>query len=234
MAETRGYFPIFLRVSGSKALVVGGGRVALRKCRDLHAAGARVRAVAPLFCVELKRLSSIQRSERRFRATDVRGAALVVAATDSQEVNRRVAAAARQFGIPVNVVDGPELSTFIVPAVLRRGPIVIAVSTGGASPALARRLRDVVSRTVTRQMGRHAAFLARVRGKVLKKVANAERRRAILERLAGADAAAMIESRGLRRANAMVNAWIREANESEDSALESSSGWDGPGHPRSK
>ncbi len=211
MAGMREYFPVFLRVRGAKALVVGGGSVALRKCRDLLAAGAVVSAVAPSFCRALRRISSVQLSERRFRASDLRGAALVVAATGSAEVNERVAAEARRRGIPVNVVDRPELSTFIVPAVLRRGPIVVAVSTGGASPALARNLRDRISETISSGFGRHAAFLSRVRPLVLKKISDARHRRRILERLAEDDVREMIERGNSRRARAILREMIREA-----------------------
>lgn len=207
-------------MSGAPALVVGGGRIALRKCQDLRAAGADVRVVAPQLCTGLKRLSSIQCCERRFRATDVRGVALVVAATDSQAVNEKVAMAARKLGIPVNVVDKPELCTFIVPAVLRRGPVVVAVSTGGASPALARNLRDRISVAVPPRTGAHAAFLAGIRGQVLKEVSNPKRRRAILERLAADDLAEMIELRGLRVTRAMVKKWIRQANRPDDLSLD--------------
>ena len=192
MGRGQGYFPIFMQLSGARALVVGGGKVALRKCRDLRAVGARVRAVAPSFCAGLKRLSSIECCERPFRARDVCGAAVVVAATDSPKVNERVAQEARKLGIPVNVVDKPALCTFILPAVLRRGPVVIAISTGGASPALARNLRDRISQAIPPRTGAHAAFLAATRGKVLKAIADPARRAAILERLAADDVAEIL------------------------------------------
>ena len=216
MAEGQGYFPVFLKLRGAKAVVVGGGRVALRKCRDLLAAGARVQAVAPSFCAQLKKLSSVKLCERAFRASDVRGAAVVVAATNSPEVNGRVAAESRRHGIPTNVVDNPKDSTFIVPAVLRRGPVVVAVSTSGASPALARNLRDIIAREVGSGVGRHAAFLSRARAQVLKKVADAKLRRRILERLAEDDVREMIESGGVRRAKALLQELTREAERLAD------------------
>ena len=202
---------MFLRVRAAKVLVVGGGRVALRKCRDLLAAGARVRAVSPTFCPALSRISSVQLLKRRFRAADVHDSALVVAATDSTEVNQRVAGAARRHGIPVNVVDNPELSTFIVPAVLRRRSVVIAVSTGGASPALARNIRDRLRIAIGPGFGRHAAFLSRARPLVLKKVRDQRERRRIFERLAEDDVRQMIEDGKARRVNKILEEMIRES-----------------------
>ncbi len=199
-----GYFPAFVRMRSEQALVVGGGRVALRKCRDLLAAGARVRVVAPCVCSALERLAGVEVRKRHFRATDARGTALVIAATDSGEVNGRVADAARRAGALVNVVDDPELSTFIVPAVLREGPVVVAVSTGGAAPALARVLRDRIGETVTPSVGRHGAFLASVRARIKKTVADPDRRREIFERLVRDDVRAMIEVGGTRRAKTLV------------------------------
>jgi precorrin-2 dehydrogenase/sirohydrochlorin ferrochelatase len=214
MAEGQGYFPVFLKLQGAKAVVVGGGRIALRKCRDLLAAGARVHAVAPDFCAQLKRLSSVKLCERPFHATDVRGAALVIAATDSPEVNARVAAEARRRGIHANVVDNPKDSTFIVPAVLRRGLVVIAVSTSGASPALARNLRDMIGHEIDPGVGRHAAFLRRARAQVLNDIADARARRRILERLAEDDVREMIRSAGLSRAKLLLQELTREAERS--------------------
>ena len=194
---------------------MGGGNVALRKCRDLLAAGACVSAVAPDFCSAFERIQSVRLFKRRFRASDVRGAAIVVAATDSSDVNERVAAATRKLGIPVNVVDKPELSTFIVPAVSRRGPVVIAVSTGGASPALARNIRNRLEETIGPGFGRQAAFLARARAVVLRKVSDPQHRRQILERLAEDDIRRMIETGKSRRANAILREMIREAVDAE-------------------
>ena len=207
-----GYFPVFVRMLGAKALVVGGGCVALRKCRDLLAAGACVRVVAPDVCAALTRLTNVDIRERRFRVTDARGTALVIAATDSREVNGRVADAARRAGALVNVVDDPELSTFIVPAVLREGPVMVAVSTGGAAPALARVLRDRIAKTVTPAVGRHAAFLASARERIKKAVDDPVRRRDIFERLFCDDVRAMIETGGTRRAKALMEELLSDEN----------------------
>ena len=210
MADARGYFPIFLQLRGATALVVGGGQVALRKVRDLRAAGAKVRVVAPEACGALKRMKTVDLRRRRFRATDVGGTVMVIAATDDRNVNVRVARAANRLGIPVNVVDKPELCSFIVPAVLRRGPITVAISTGGASPAMARNLRDRVSKAVLPRDGAHAAFMADARRQILSEVADPARRKDILERLAAEDIALIIESGGPARAKSMLRDMIRK------------------------
>lgn len=132
-----------LRLEGRRALVVGGGAVALRKARALARAGARVAVVAPRIGAGFGRFETRRRA---FRAGDVRGASVVVAATDDAAVNRRVHAACRARGIPVNVVDVPELCTFTVPAVFRRGKLTIAVSTDGEAPALAGAIRRDLER----------------------------------------------------------------------------------------
>src|SRR5271163_2232430 len=139
-----GYLPIFIDVSGRPCLVVGGGEVAARKVEALAEAGARVTVVSP-------RLSSLMETlivrglavhvAREYRRGDIHGCVLAYAATDDPGLHRELAAEARALGIPLNVVDVPELCTFIVPAVVKRGALQIAISTAGASPAFAARLR---------------------------------------------------------------------------------------------
>jgi precorrin-2 dehydrogenase/sirohydrochlorin ferrochelatase len=138
------YFPAFLDLRGRRGLVVGGGSVGERRVRDLLACGAEVTVVSPALTPALAGLAAtavIAHRDRRFRASDARGAALVVAATGDPRVHRAVVAAARRHRALVNVVDRAELCDFIFPSVLRRGELQIAVSTGGRSPALAREIR---------------------------------------------------------------------------------------------
>jgi len=142
------YFPINLDVSGRRAVVVGGGKIAARKVRALLDCDADVIVVSPEFCPTLTAMEGITRVARGYMRGDLASAAVVISATDSEDVNRQVWEDARSAGIPVNVVDQPEHCTFTVPAVLRRGDIMIAVSTGGGGPALSgsirRRLEDVI------------------------------------------------------------------------------------------
>lgn len=169
------YYPVSLKVDGERCLVVGGGAVAWRKARALVRAGAHVAVVSPQFDARFGRLT-VRRIRRAFRAADVRGAFLVVSATGDPAVNRAVFEACRRRGIPVNVVDRPELCTFIVPAVVRRGPVTVAVSTGGVFPGLAKALRRELERRLPRTLGVQAARLARERRRVRRGVQEAAER----------------------------------------------------------
>jgi uroporphyrin-III C-methyltransferase/precorrin-2 dehydrogenase/sirohydrochlorin ferrochelatase len=161
------YYPLMLKVKGESCLVVGGGAVALQKVRALRKAGADVTVISPSFAPALRRLA-VRRVRRPFRPGDVAGRILAIAATDSADVNRAVSAACRKRGIPVNVVDVPELCSFIVPSILRRGPVVIAVSTGGQSPSLAKSLRRQLEAIVPASLGRTALRLGAARRKILR------------------------------------------------------------------
>jgi precorrin-2 dehydrogenase / sirohydrochlorin ferrochelatase len=134
------YYPIFLDLEGKPVLVVGAGKVALRKTRGLLEAGAAVTVVAPRAEPEFGQLAVTMR-QRAFRPSDIRGAVLVFAATDNRAVNQAVAQAAKRQGIPVNVADARAECSFIVPARITRGNVQIAISTGGESPRVAGALR---------------------------------------------------------------------------------------------
>jgi len=211
LSEVHGYYPLFLQIKGKKTLLVGGGRVALRKCRDLRVAGADVRVVATKVCPELKRLKTIELHERAYRKSDMKDVVLVIAATNVSDLNEKIAAEANRLNIPVNVVDIPHLCSFIVPAVLKRGPITVAVSTAGSSPALARNLRMRVADVVTEADGKHAAFLGRARKQVLKKVSDPDKRKVMLDRLAEKDVAKMVSKGYVAKANALVKKLIHDA-----------------------
>ena len=155
--------PVTLVVKGRRCLVAGGGTVAARKVDLLLRAGAAVVVVAPHLCAELIALAAagrVRHEARAFVPRDLAGAALAVAATGERAVNAAVAAAAGKRGIPVNVVDDPALCTFTVPAIVARGPVSVAIATGGASPTLARRLRAEIGRALPQGIGALARFAA--------------------------------------------------------------------------
>lgn len=135
-------YPVLLRLAGRRCLVVGGGRVALRKVHGLLAAGADVTVVAPDVVDELAALDGVTVQRRRYRPGEVAGYRLVVTATDDPAVNRRVFDDGDAAGVWVNSADDPVNCSFTLPAVVRRGPVTVSVSTGGTSPALAAWLRD--------------------------------------------------------------------------------------------
>jgi siroheme synthase-like protein len=134
------HYPIFLDLRERPVLVVGGGKVALRKVRGLLEAGARVTVVSPEALAEFDSLP-VRLIRRRYRPADLAGAALVFAATDDREVNRKIGQSARRRGIFANIADSAEECDFIVPARLRRGKVQIAIATGGTDPRLSAELR---------------------------------------------------------------------------------------------
>jgi precorrin-2 dehydrogenase / sirohydrochlorin ferrochelatase len=134
-------YPIFLDLSGRRCVVVGGGEVANRKARKLLQARARVVVISPELGAELESVA-VEIHRRPYREGDLEGACLAFAATNSREVNAAVAREAKERGVPVNVADKPSEGDFALPSTLRRGRLQVAVSTGGASPTLARRIRD--------------------------------------------------------------------------------------------
>ena len=142
-SENAVLYPIFMDVSGSRCVVVGGGGVASRKVRGLLESGARVVVVSPEVSPEIEAMN-VTVERRPYAPGDLAGASLAFAATDQREVNAAVAGEAKESGIPVNVADRPAEGDFALPSVLRRGGLQVAVSTGGASPTLARRIRDAM------------------------------------------------------------------------------------------
>lgn len=142
-------YPVFLDLHGVPVLVVGAGTVAARKVAGLAAAGAVVRVVAPEVAPQLERDDVAELHTRPYQPGDLDGVRLVVTATGHADVDAAVAADATAAGIWVNAADQPSDCTFILPAVARHGPLSVAVSTDGASPALARRLRDRAAELLT-------------------------------------------------------------------------------------
>jgi precorrin-2 dehydrogenase / sirohydrochlorin ferrochelatase len=165
LGVTFGY-PVFLDVEGISILVVGGGNVAGRKVEGLVSAGATVTVVAPHVTAEISAMD-VRIERRAYAAGDAGRFQLVITATDDPVVNALVAADARAAGVWANSADDPDNCSFILPAITRRGDITVAVSTGGASPALAGRLRDVVAREVlTAQVEAAAVELSRQRAEI--------------------------------------------------------------------
>jgi precorrin-2 dehydrogenase/sirohydrochlorin ferrochelatase len=187
MAEPRFAYPIILDLADKPVLVVGGGGVALRKARDLADAGAHVHVVSPEFLPEFTTDERLHLFPEPYEKHHLAGARLVVAATNDEAVNARVAAEARAAGALVNVVDRPELCDFIVPAQVRRGELLIAISTGGASPMFARRLRERLEKEFGPEYEVYLAAMRDMRQEVLRRGLAEDVRRRVFERLAGDD-----------------------------------------------
>lgn len=179
------YLPLFLRLGGARALVVGGGAVAARKVEWLLKAGARVTVVAPALGTELEaraRRAELTHLAAEFLPAHLGDAALVVAASDDARVNAGVSVAARERQIPVNVVDSAELSSFIFPAIIDRSPILVAVSSSGEAPVLARRVRESIEALLPERLGELATFLG-ARRSAVRRALTAAARRPFWERL---------------------------------------------------
>jgi uroporphyrin-III C-methyltransferase / precorrin-2 dehydrogenase / sirohydrochlorin ferrochelatase len=180
------YLPVFLRLQGEAALVVGGGPVAARKAEWLLRAGARVRVVAPEPLPELRQRAArgeLLLQERPFVSADLEGTAAVVAASSTAAVNAAVARAARDRHIPVNVVDDARLSSFIFPAIIDRSPVVVAVSSAGHAPVLARRVREQIEALLPARLGALARFMG-ARREAVRRSLGVLARRAFWERIA--------------------------------------------------
>ena len=171
------FLPIFMNVQGQNCLVIGGGKIASRKVFTLLRAGAAVSVVSPELCQDLtirKNETEITHIDRAFEEGDLEGCKIVIAATDDNTVNSNVSELAKAKGIPVNVVDAPDLCTFIVPSIIDRNPVQIAISTGGASPVLARLLRSRLETFIPSSYGRLATLLESFREKVKSKFSNTD------------------------------------------------------------
>jgi siroheme synthase-like protein len=172
--------PLVLDLAGVRCLVVGAGRVAERKVAALLGSGARIRIVAPRATPRLRALArrgSLTWDRRRYRTAHLRGVRLAIAAASDPAANRAVAREARRRGVFVSVADDPDLCTLTLPAVLRRGPLVVAVSTSGESPALAKALRDDLARRIGPEHGAYVALVGSIRRGLHRLPDAAERRR---------------------------------------------------------
>lgn len=176
------YFPLFVDLRDRRCVVVGGGHLALRKAELIAKAGARITVVAPKIDERLAQLAH-ESCVRRFSADDVKEAVLVIAATDDPAVNRAVSEAARQHNVPVNVVDDAGLSNVIFPSIVDRSPLVIAISSGGASPVLLRQLRTRLEAMIPASYGRLAEFAGRFRKRVADAIDDGDSRRRFWERV---------------------------------------------------
>ena len=199
-------YPIFLNLDDRPCLVVGGGAVAERKVRTLLQCDASVKVISPRLTGALQKLvegATIGYLPRGYEAGDLKGAFLVIAASDDPEVNSKVWREASELGVLANVADKPEECNFILPSILRRGGLTLAVGTGGASPALARKLREDLEGRFGHEYSSLVSLMDRLRAWALSTIGDPDRRRrallsaaedeGILERLrAGEDPEAIL------------------------------------------
>ncbi|MEC4686113.1 MAG: bifunctional precorrin-2 dehydrogenase/sirohydrochlorin ferrochelatase [Nitrospirota bacterium] len=191
------YYPVFLNLEGKRCIVIGGGEVAERKVLTLLEAGASVTVISPELTERLaglKRAGQIEHIQRRYQEGDLTGAFIVIAATSAMDVNRKVSGDAGN--IPVNVVDVPDLCTFIVPSVVKRGELTIAVSTSGASPALSRSIREELEDLYTKEAGDLLQHIAGIRKTLMESDIPPEKRAVILKRLGSREVLQILREEG--------------------------------------
>ncbi len=214
------FLPVFLNVRSQNCLVVGGGEVAYRKAVLLDRAGARLRVVAPTVYESLDQLVVAGAGElhiRAFKESDLDGVFLVVAATDDEAVNKQVSEMAKSRGLPVNVVDKPDLCSFIVPSIVDRSPVVIAISSGGTSPILTRQLKEKIEILIPASYGRLALLLGKFRERVKSVVTDFKSRTRFWEKLLSGPMPGMVF------AGEEVSAWRyieKQLGESEQFAVQ--------------
>ena len=204
------YYPAFLDLKGKKAAVVGGGTVAERKIRVLLKAGALVTVVSPALTSWLAskaKTGAILHISRSYRKADLRGSFVVIAATDDVKVNSRVS---KDATVPVNVVDTPFECSFILPSLVQRGPLTLAISTSGASPALARSLRKELEAIYGKEFKSYLDYLAKVRRDAMQLLPDPRRRAAFLKWLGSAEMLAKFRKEGLSVVRDLVLSRLRK------------------------
>lgn len=178
------YYPVFLNLKNKGCVVVGGGKVAERKVLSLLKSGAEVTVISPELTKRLKKESlsgRIKHIPRRYKKGDLKNAFLVIAATDSNEINEKVSEDAPHL---INVVDVPSLCNFIVPSVVKRGPLTIAISTSGVSPSMAKTIRKELEKLYGPEFARYLNSLKKIRIKTMAEIKDKKERERFLKKLA--------------------------------------------------
>jgi len=192
------YYPVFLNLKGKKTIVIGAGKVAERKIRALLKAGADITVISPAITKRIEREKQkgrIRHIPRQYRKGDSNKAFLVIAATDSLEINKKVS---ENASFLVNVVDSPSLCNFIVPSVIKRGPLTIAVSTSGISPALSKSIRKELEKLYGPEFVGYLKLLEKTRKKAMKGIKGKKRRTEFLNNLASEKVISMLRQKGFK------------------------------------
>ena len=228
------YLPIFLKIKDKPCLVVGGGGVAARKVRLLIKAGAVITLVAPHVCEEIEaaiKQGSVTHIARGFKDDDLNEAVLVIAATNDEDLNRSVSELANQQRIPVNVVDSPALCSFIMPSIIDRSPVQIAVSTGGTSPVLARLLRARLESFIPAAYGGLAKLVDDYRFRVKDRFTDVDQRRYFWESILQGRVAELLFAGQAEKARSALEAAIDDVDTSYAATGEVYLVGAGPGDP---
>jgi precorrin-2 dehydrogenase/sirohydrochlorin ferrochelatase len=213
------YYPIQLDVRGRRCLVVGGGGVGTRKVDTLLSCGGLVAVVSLEITDELRRLSAggaITLWERAYAASDLEGIFLVIGATDDEDLNRRISADAAALNIQCNIADRPEKCSFILPAILQRGDLVLTVSTSGKSPALAKKLRHELERQFGEEYAVLLKLMGAIRQRLLAEAHAPEAHKPIFEKIVHSDILTWIRDSRMQELNRLLAEILGEGWSAED------------------
>ena len=212
------HLPIFINVRQNPCLVIGGGDIALRKINLLIKAQAKVDCLSPLFCEGITNLSQngdVNLIQKRFESDDIKDYAIIIASTDDSSVNALISKSAKKARIPVNVVDSPELSSFIMPSIVDRSPVIIAVSSAGKAPVLARIIRAKLETVIPSAYGVLAEIAGEYRQKVKDRFSKIKDRRAFWEFIFSGVIAEKVFSGRINEAKDDIDKQLKRASEIE-------------------
>ena len=212
------HLPIFINVRQNPCLVIGGGDIALRKINLLIKAQAKVDCLSPLFCEGITNLSQngdVNLIQKRFESDDIKDYAIIIASTDDSSVNALISKSAKEARIPVNVVDSPELSSFIMPSIVDRSPVIIAVSSAGRAPVLARIIRAKLETVIPSAYGVLAEIAGEYRQKVKDRFSKIKDRRAFWESIFSGVIAEKVFSGRINEAKDDIEKQLKQASQME-------------------
>lgn len=201
------YYSVNLDLSQQKCLVIGGGKVAERKVETLLECGGLIKLISPSLTPKLRELVELRKivyEVKDFEEKDLKGVFLVIGATDQQEINEKVAKAAFAQGVLVNVVDAAALSNFIVPATHHQGMLAISISTGGASPALAAKIRREIAQSYGPEYGEFLELLQDIRPKVISKYPTQAERKKVFQKMVDSDILDLIREENQEKAKERI------------------------------
>lgn len=209
------YFPMFVQLKKKKCLVIGGGKIALRKIEVLKDFEADVTVIAPEMILQIRQMKDICRIFRSFMDKDFDEADLVVAATDDKEINHKISQICRQKKIPVNAVDQKEDCSFIFPAYVKEGEVVAAFSSGGQSPVITQYLKKKIKPDLTEELGQIAQILGGLRTLAKSCIATEQQRKAFYKELLQIGLED-IDSLEEQRINEIIQKYIKNQSEIEE------------------
>lgn len=226
-------YPIFVDLKNQPCLMVGAGPVALRKIRLMRSAGAKITVVAPTMCDDMREEfgDQVAYHAREFRESDIAGYRLITAATNIPDVNKRVSELAQAQNVPVNVVDEPDLCSFITPSIVDRSPVLIAISTGGGAPVLARLLRAKLEALIPASYGQLAGTMSKYRDKLKAAMPEERDRRIFWERVVQGPIAELFFSGRNNEAETVLENEIEHAHDAPENIGEVWLIGAGPGEP---